>query len=125
MTTHISLQLRHVSRDLEELAASLALPVSRIWVAGTARRSPRGDALAGQHQDSYVALKIVLSSGTIVGAIEVVRQAFSNVSNDLRSTLADPALRKVLYWTLETGGEEIDLTALKTLIDLGVELGLD
>jgi len=125
MATHVGLRLRHASNDLAGLAAGLGLPAARMWIAGDARKTPLGDPLPGTYQESYLALNISSSSETISGAIEVVRAAILAAPPDLRVLLADPALRKSLYCTLESNGEGIDLNALKTLVELGIELEIE
>lgn len=125
MSTHINLQLRHASADLQKLAGALPFPVSRIWVAGAERKTPRGDSLEGTYQTSYLSLKVSSSSNTIAGAIAAVKQAFLAVPSEFRPMLANPSLNKCLYCTPDKVGEEIDLVSLKSLVEQGIELRLD
>jgi hypothetical protein len=89
---------------------------------GDARKTLQGNALEGSYNESYLALKVVSTSGSISGAIEVVRQAFLAAPQDVLSMLFAPGLHKSLYCTLESEGEEIDIGALRTLVDLGIQL---
>ena len=121
MPTHISLRLKHPTMDLAGIAAELKLSSTRIWAAGDPRKTPHGDPLRGVQQESYCALRIITSSGTIGAAIDVIRQALAN-SAMLRSDFFLSDLRKSLYCTLESEGEVLDLTALKSLVDLDIRL---
>lgn len=121
MTTHVSLRLRHPTLDLAQLAAELQLSPTRIWTVGDPRKTPQGDPLAGVQQESYCALRIITSSGTIGAAINVLRRALTN-SAALRSGFFLPDLSKTLYCTLESEGEVLELNALKSLVDLGIRL---
>ena len=121
MPTHVSLRLKHPTMDLAGFAAELRLPSIRIWTAGDARMTPQGDPLRGVQQESYCALKIITSSGTITAAINVLRQAMAN-SARLRSDFFLPDLSKTLYCTLESDGEVLELTALNSLVDLNIRL---
>jgi len=66
---------------------------------------------------------VVSEAGTIEGAIEVIQQALA--SSALHHQLLAPGIRKILYCTLDSGGEVLGLTALKALADLGIELEID
>lgn len=125
MATHMSLQIRHEFQDLSKLGAALGFPVARIWRSGDQCRSPSGDLLEGCHEQSYLALKIRPLSRSIPEAIELIQIAFAQVSVDLLPILNDPILRKILYCTIESGGEELRLPEIKVLFDLGIELGFD
>lgn len=121
MPTHISLRLKHPKLDLARLAADLQLAPARIWTAGAPRKTPLGTPLAGVHQESYCALRILTPSGTIGAAIDVLRQALAN-SATLQSDFFLPDLSKTLYCTLESDGEVLELDALNSLVELGIRL---
>ncbi|WCM92982.1 hypothetical protein M5C99_22055 [Acidovorax sp. NCPPB 2350] len=125
MSAHISLQIRHAFQDLERLAVGLEFPIARLWVAGTDRKSPRGDPLIGTYQESYLAMKINPPEGTIAEAIGMVHRAFLSAPADLLPVLADPDLRKSLYCTLDSEGERLDLNSLSILVELGIELEVE
>lgn len=121
MPTHTSLRLKHPTMDLAGIAAELKLSSARIWLAGDPRKTPQGDSLPGIRRESYCALRIITSSGTISAAIDVLRQAVAN-SARLRSDFFLPDLSKTLYCTLESEGEVLETIALNSLVDLGIRL---
>lgn len=120
MPAFTSLRLKHATQDLSDLAGCLKFPVGRIWRAGDDRKTTGGDPLEGKYQESYCVLKVMTATGTIEGAIAEIHQAFACPA--VRPLLAAPNLQKVLYCTLDSEGEVIGLTALRTLVELGIEL---
>jgi hypothetical protein len=120
MTTLTSLRLKHATQDLSDLAECLKFPVGRIWRAGDDRTTPQGDPLEGKYQESYCVLKVMTATGTLEDAISEIHQAFADPA--VRPRLAASSLRKILYCTLDAEGEVIGLTALRMLVELGIEL---
>ncbi|MDA8454704.1 hypothetical protein M4R22_08010 [Acidovorax sp. GBBC 3334] len=125
MPSKISLQIKHDSHNLEELAVELNLPIARIWTAGAERKSVNGNLLGGNYDESYLALKIESQEETISKAIAIIQERFLIMTNKASIIFTDPNLHKTLYCTVISGGERLEFDSLKKLIDLGIILEID
>jgi len=99
-TYTVSLRVRHPRTDLAILTETLRLDPDHSWTAGDPRRSQSGEALGGQHRDSY--WSCTLPAGTL-GAGLVPLEGF------LHQTIAQLGRHRELLERLQADGGEVSL----------------
>jgi hypothetical protein len=114
--------------DAEEICDQLGLQVQRKWTAGSKRETPIGTSLEGRNRSTYCCFGLEARKGydledSLIRWNETL-SPHKRFFKRIRSTGGSVEYFIGMYFE-KNSGVEFNVTLLKQLVDLGIELSID
>jgi len=128
LTGSVCLRFYHPTQNLDFLTSTFELPYLNSWVAGTPRKTPKGEPLPGIYRESIWTSEQEYSikegfAGALMQCIKQLIQ-YKNIVEDIIQSGGKSSICIALTGAKNNGGT-IKFETLKILGELGVDLDIE
>lgn len=126
----VSLRFRHPGIDPREITAALGLKPSTSWRADDPRTTPTGRPLGGTRRETYWTCNVAEGGAppdSLANALHAVLDTLEPHKALFARKRAEGGRAEFFigWYIKDSGGEDLDQTLLRRLVEMQIDLGID